>query len=1217
MPSFLRSFPQRFVASLGLVCGETILRRSNRFDLTRSNCLIPFVLSFLFLPLWSAQANAPVMLSRYTSGELGAHSSFATYLALDGSLLATYDKTGNGKVRVWNLATNGSLGLNRLINSPDTAHDTPTFGESIFLAGNRLGIGSGNTWKGNPHDGRFYIYDVTNGSKKTDFNPASHSAQYFGRESTFSTDVFCVSESGNSSWNTDAAYTFYHLNNFSPTRIHRYVHPGSYSYIGGMDSSGDVFVTTVEDPSDRHLFVWKVSRDGLNQPTGVSKFAEFTETGTNTVKGKIATNGQFIAVGISSSNVNGTNSGRVTLFEINANGSITKLHTLVPPDVAAGMKFGSSVKFVGNVLLVGSPYASTSSLGTGKVYAYLIADSNPPPAPVSFHPSTGQSGDTFGTFLAHSGNRLAVSAGQSVVFTYDVTNLAGWATPNQAPVFTTPFSVNAPENQTLALDANASDPDEDALVYSIAGGADQAKFDLNSSTGVLTFKIPPDFEVTGSVAGNNAYSVTIRVTDGTVAVTQALTINVTNLNEPPVFSNPTSVSVLENQTLALTVNASDPDGDSLTYSLAVGADQGAFVLNSFNSSTGLLTFKNAPDFEANASAAGNNSYSVTVQVTDGTSPVTQALTINVSDVYEPFVARQGTDRMGSAFVRSYLKLNEKLVLGFEVTGGQAEVLIKGLGPSYAGTGLPHAVSDPMVSLFDSGGQPILANDDWMSGPRAIHLTEASLTPASPKEAALLVTLSPGTYSVLCESNGAEEGMTGVEVREVGGSPGVGLNVLRANGSVSPQNPLVQGITVEGPNPRKLMIRAKGESSLGHQGVTSALKDPVLSASAYDPASGSYSLIAENGDWESGHRASEVAQTGFAPSTGSTDAVLLLDLVPGSYLFEANDQNGSGNGLVVTEVYDLGPGQSALDRPPVGIKLSVHEVPENAPLGTVVGVIGSTDPEGGSSPTHVLHDPQGTSDNGLFVLDADGSLRTARVFDYEKNATYRIAVRATDDANSFSDAVLEVRVTDLFRPIVETGLVESLTGVSATLKGEVVDDGGMGVTVRGIVFSVDPDPELGKSGVLDLPAGQGTGPFSAKATGLEPGRKYYFRAYAENVEGTGYGSDGEFVTLSDGPGWIDATPEEAKDWWTSPWLGSFFLSPNGWVRHAQLGWVFPVESPTAGLWLWKDGMGWLWTDKGVYPFLYGANGSGWHYFYGLHEGTTLFFDYQSKKWRTME
>ena len=49
----------------------------------------------------------------------------------------------------------------------------------------------------------------------------------------------------------------------------------------------------------------------------------------------------------------------------------------------------------------------------------------------------------------------------------------------------------------------------------------------------------------------------------------------------------------------------------------------------------------------------------------------------------------------------------------------------------------------------------------------------------------------------------------------------------------------------------------------------------------------------------------------------------------------------------------------------------------------------------------------------------------------------------------------------------------------------------------------------------------------------------------------------------------------------------------------------------------DGMGWLWTDDGVYPFLYGASGAGWHYFFGLHEGTTLFYDYQGRNWKTLK
>ena len=45
------------------------------------------------------------------------------------------------------------------------------------------------------------------------------------------------------------------------------------------------------------------------------------------------------------------------------------------------------------------------------------------------------------------------------------------------------------------------------------------------------------------------------------------------------------------------------------------------------------------------------------------------------------------------------------------------------------------------------------------------------------------------------------------------------------------------------------------------------------------------------------------------------------------------------------------------------------------------------------------------------------------------------------------------------------------------------------------------------------------------------------------------------------------------------------------------------------------MGWLWTDEGIYPFLYDNNGGGWLYFYGEHQGTLLFYDYSAKRWIT--
>ena len=111
--------------------------------------------------------------------------------------------------------------------------------------------------------------------------------------------------------------------------------------------------------------------------------------------------------------------------------------------------------------------------------------------------------------------------------------------PNATPVITSnggaaTASVNAPENQTFADDVNASDADGNETVsYSISGGADQAKFDLNATTGVLTFKTAPDFENPASAGSNNAYVVEVNASDGTAWDLQTITVTVTDGNEDP------------------------------------------------------------------------------------------------------------------------------------------------------------------------------------------------------------------------------------------------------------------------------------------------------------------------------------------------------------------------------------------------------------------------------------------------------------------------------------------------------------------------------------------------------------------------------------------------------------------------------------------------------------------------------------------------------------
>jgi plastocyanin len=101
-----------------------------------------------------------------------------------------------------------------------------------------------------------------------------------------------------------------------------------------------------------------------------------------------------------------------------------------------------------------------------------------------------------------------------------------------------------------------------------------------------------------------------------------------NTNNPPVIdSSTTTYSVLENQTSAFTVSASDADGDTLTYSISSGTDSSLMNI----SSTGVVTFISSPDFEAPSDANTDNNYQITVTVSDGTLSDSENFTVTVTN----------------------------------------------------------------------------------------------------------------------------------------------------------------------------------------------------------------------------------------------------------------------------------------------------------------------------------------------------------------------------------------------------------------------------------------------------------------------------------------------------------------------------------------------------------------------------------------------------------
>ncbi|MFZ4797545.1 MAG: gliding motility-associated C-terminal domain-containing protein [Bacteroidia bacterium] len=95
------------------------------------------------------------------------------------------------------------------------------------------------------------------------------------------------------------------------------------------------------------------------------------------------------------------------------------------------------------------------------------------------------------------------------------------------------------------------------------------------------------------------------------------------------------------------------------------------------------------------------------------------------------------------------------------------------------------------------------------------------------------------------------------------------------------------------------------------------------------------------------------------------------------------------------------------------------------------------------------------------------------------------------------------------PVVITGNAINIASSSATLSGNVVNDGGANVTERGVVFATTINPTTANNKVMN---GIGTGVFSQSVTALTAKTTYHYRAYAVNSVGTAYGADSTFKTL---------------------------------------------------------------------------------------------------------
>lgn len=204
-------------------------------------------------------------------------------------------------------------------------------------------------------------------------------------------------------------------------------------------------------------------------------------------------------------------------------------------------------------------------------------------------------------WLTQSGDKIITQSGDSLVFNLDTEQIIAhaWTTSNQ--------SIEVQENQTAVnYDVDLEENDATSIEF-ILGGADANEFNIDSSTGAISFKIAPDYEVS-----ELSYNINVIARETVLTIPDAikqLTINITNVIDAPHYWETAS------EELYVEDNIQDDPPLLVPYTndLVIGdaqilyeVDNPAFTINE----SGELSFVNAPDYDI------QNNYTVSITAKD-------------------------------------------------------------------------------------------------------------------------------------------------------------------------------------------------------------------------------------------------------------------------------------------------------------------------------------------------------------------------------------------------------------------------------------------------------------------------------------------------------------------------------------------------------------------------------------------------------------------------
>ncbi len=547
--------------------------------------------------------------------------------------------------------------------------------------------------------------------------------------------------------------------------------------------------------------------------------------------------------------------------------------------------------------------------------------------------------------------------------------------------------------QSAILESTAIDPEGGDISFTLSGeGSENFSVDAN---GNISLQAELDYETTTS------YALTLTASDGVNETVYEINFSVIDIDEPAILTASTSATSFAEDSLTGinigTASATDPEGNSITYSLS-GAGSENFSVDS----AGNISLVNTLDYET------ATSYTLTLNASDGVNTTSSDLTITVDDVNE--APSLSNTLAASSFA-------ENISTGTTIANASAsDPESQAITYSLSGTGSENFAVD------SSGNVTLIAGLDYETA-SSYTLTLSASDGVNTITNTIAISISdvneaPSLSSSLAASSFAENTAAGTTIATASASDPESQTITYSLSGTGSENfavdssgniTLASSLDYETTTSYSLTLTASDGTNSISNTINISVADVIelsialasLSISIDENASSGSSITTTTTTTDgSGSVTYSLSGTGsdkFAVSSdGTITTAASLDYeTTTSYTLTLTATDGTNT---VTQNFTVNVNDLKINTLAVTLANSGAALAESSSSGTSVGSSSITNPESET----VSYALSGTGSSN-FAVDSSGNVTTNATLDFETAQSYSLTLTATAGGNTTTDA----------------------------------------------------------------------------------------------------------------------------------------------------------------------------------------------------------------------